>query len=179
MQPVWYLTLWGNTWKPIINIISGAPMSVLARLLPGQAISKYKGGERSKNASMFNDNVLLEHDKWVKWEDYSLRHVPQLLSRSCCCCRSCWCRWEQAQIRDIEYQSTNSFEEINWIQREWECCLFRFKNINHEGQMPNVFVSTKGFDIKSKICQLRYHTLQLLLSKSINPQYNIKIMSWN
>ena len=35
-------------------------MSVLARLLPGQAISKYKGGERSKNASMYNVLVQVQ-----------------------------------------------------------------------------------------------------------------------
>ena len=119
------IPLWGNTWNPIINIISGTPRSVLARLLPGQAISKYKGREVKSWGKMPACTMYYLIYKWVKWEDYSLRHVPQLLSRSCCCCRSCWCRWEQAQIRDIEYQSTNSFEEINWIQREWECCLFK------------------------------------------------------
>ena len=51
--------------------------------------------ENSKVEATYQHVLYHVEDKWVKWRvgDYLLHLVPRLLSRSCCCCRSCWCRW--------------------------------------------------------------------------------------
>ena len=50
-------------------------------------------------------NNMDKRVKCTRWtrcsglKQYWLRLVPRLLSRSCYCCRSCWCRWEQ-EVKD-------------------------------------------------------------------------------